>query len=292
MKKVMPKDFIKAKREGRKLAVVTAYTHYQARVADEAGVDGILVGDSLGMVIMGYESTLPVTMEEVMHHLRAVLSASPRALVIADMPFLSYEVSVAEAVRNAGSLIKAGAGAVKVEGGEEVVDVVEELVRAGIPVMGHVGLNPQRYLVRGGYRLAGKTASDAERVLRDALALEDAGAFSVVVEFTAAEVAKKVTEVLQIPTICIGSGPFCDGQVTVFHDILGINPEPPPFVKQFARTRELWLEALRAYVREVREGLFPGEGMYWGMRSDRDREEFENVVSNLVKMRRDRRASP
>lgn len=283
MRKVLPRDFIKAKKEGRKLAVVTAYTHHQARVADEAGVDGILVGDSLGMVIMGYESTLPVTMEEVMHHLRAVLSASPRALVIADMPFLSYEVSVAEAVRNAGSLIKAGAGAVKVEGGEEVADIIEELVRAGIPVMGHVGLNPQRYLVRGGYRLAGKTASDAERVFKDAIALEEAGTFSLVIEFTAAEVAKKITEVLNIPTICIGSGPFCDGQVVVFHDITGINPEPPPFIKPLARTRELWVDALRTYVREVREGAFPGEGMYWGMRSDRDREEFERSISGLMR---------
>jgi len=292
MRKVLPKDFIKAKKEGRKLAVVTAYTHHQARVADEAGVDGILVGDSLGMVIMGYRSTLPVTMNEIMHHLKAVLSASPKALVIADMPFLSYEVSVADAVRNAGSLIKAGADAVKVEGGEEVVDIVEELTRAGIPVMGHVGLNPQRYLVRGGYRLAGKTAADAERVVRDAIALEEAGVFSIVIEFTASEVAKKVTELLRIPTICIGSGPFCDGQVTVFHDILGINPEPPPFIKQYASTRKLWLEALQTYVKEVRGGSFPGEGMYWGMRSSEDREEFERIISDLVKRRRGSRASP
>jgi len=263
--KILPHHFIKMKRKGIKIVMVTAYTYYQARVADEAGVDGLLVGDSLGMVIMGYRSTLPVSMEEVLHHLKAVVNAGPRALIVADMPFLSYEVSREEAVRNAGVMLKAGADAVKLEGGLEVVDRVEALVKAGIPVMGHVGLNPQRYLVVGGYKLRGKRAEDAASIIEAAKALEDAGAFSVVIENTAREVAAEVTKALKIPTICIGAGPDCDGQILVIHDVLGINPEPPPFARKYADLYNIMKDALGRYASDVRSGRFPSEGEFWSM---------------------------
>lgn len=265
--KVTPYHFVKFKREGRRIVMVTAYEHVHARLADEAGVDGILVGDSLGMVVMGYRSTLPVTFREVAHHLRAVLSASPRALVVADMPFLTYEVSREEAVRNAGRYIKMGADAVKVEGGAEVVDRVEAMVKAGIPVMGHVGLNPQRYLVLG-MRVRGRTAEDGLRVLEDAKALEEAGAFSVVIEFTTAEVAAEVTKALRIPTICIGAGPHCDGQILVFHDLVGLNVSPPPFVKKYADGYEVFRRALATYAEEVRSGAFPDQAHYFTMKPE------------------------
>lgn len=260
--RVTPYHFIKAKREGRKLVMVTAYEYFQARLADEAGVDGILVGDSLGMVVMGYPSTIPVTFGQVAHHLKAVLSARPRALVVADMPFLTYEVSREEAVRNAGRYLKMGADAVKVEGGAEILDKVEAMVKAGIPVMGHVGLNPQRYLVHG-LRLRGRTAEDALKVYEDAKALEEAGVFSVVIEFTAAEVAAEVTKALKVPTICIGAGSACDGQILVFHDLVGLNPTPPPFVKKYAEGFEVFRNALKTYVEEVRSGVFPDERHYF-----------------------------
>ncbi|OYT47181.1 MAG: 3-methyl-2-oxobutanoate hydroxymethyltransferase [Desulfurococcales archaeon ex4484_42] len=253
------------KREGIKIVMITAYTYYQALIADAAGVDGILVGDSLGMVIMGYQSTLPVTLPQIVHHLKAVLNARPKALVVADMPFLSYEVSRDEAVRNAGKLIKLGADAVKVEGGTEIIDKVEAMIKAGIPVMGHIGLNPQRYLQLGGYKLRGKTVDDALKIIEDAKALEEVGVFSIVIEFTVAEVAKKVTEIVKIPTICIGSGPYCDGQVLVFHDLLGINPNPPPFAKVYVNGFELFKEAIKKYVSEVRQNVFPEEKHYYRM---------------------------
>ncbi len=260
--RVTPYHFVKAKREGRKLVMVTAYEHVQARLADEAGVDGILVGDSLGMVVMGYPSTISVTFNQVAHHLKAVLSARPRALVVADMPFLTYEVSREEAVRNAGRYLKMGADAVKVEGGVEILDKVEAMVKAGIPVMGHVGLNPQRYLVHG-LRLRGRTAEDALKVYDDAKALEEVGAFSVVIEFTAAEVAAEVTKALRIPTICIGAGSACDGQILVFHDLVGLNPTPPPFVRKYAEGFEVFKSALKAYAEDVRSGAFPDEKHYF-----------------------------
>jgi len=263
--KILPHHFIKMKREGIKIVMITAYTYYQALIADAAGVDGILVGDSLGMVIMGYQSTLPVTLPQIVHHLKAVLNARPKALVVADMPFLSYEVSRDEAVRNAGKLIKLGADAVKVEGGTEIIDKVEAMIKAGIPVMGHIGLNPQRYLQLGGYKLRGKTVDDALKIIEDAKALEEVGVFSIVIEFTVAEVAKKVTEIVKIPTICIGSGPYCDGQVLVFHDLLGINPNPPPFAKVYVNGFELFKEAIKKYVSEVRQNVFPEERHYYRM---------------------------
>ncbi len=271
--KVLPHHFIKMKKEGTKIVMVTAYTYYQALIADAAGIDGILVGDSLGMVIMGYKSTLPVTLPQIAHHLKAVLNAKPKALVVADMPFLSYEISKNEAVRNAGKLVKLGADAVKVEGGIEIIDKVEAMIKAGIPVMGHIGLNPQRYLQLGGYKLRGKTTDDAMKIIEDAKALEEAGVFSIVIEFTVAEVAKKVTELIKIPTICIGSGPYCDGQVLVFHDLLGINPNPPPFAKTYINGYELFKEAMRRYISDVKLGVFPEEKHYYHM----SKEEYDRL---------------
>ncbi|MEZ0290265.1 MAG: 3-methyl-2-oxobutanoate hydroxymethyltransferase [Sulfolobales archaeon] len=256
--KILPRHFIKYKKEKRKIVMITAYDYIQAMIADEAGVDGILVGDSLGMVIMGYKSTLPVTLNMIKHHLRAVLNASPKALVVADMPFLTYEISREEAVRNAGKMIRLGADAVKVEGGAEIVDKIEAMIRVGIPVMGHIGLNPQRFMIYG-LRLRGSTAEDAKKIIEDAKALEEAGVFSIVIEFTAAEVASEVSKILKIPTICIGSGVECDGQILVFHDLVGLTPSPPPFARRYANAREIFLDAIKRYVSDVRESKFPSE---------------------------------
>lgn len=263
-RRLRPSDFVKAKKRGERIVMVTAYDYHQALVASEAGVDGILVGDSLGMVIMGFPSTHPVTMGMIAHHLRAVANARPRSLVVADMPFMSYEISREQALRNAGKLIRLGADAVKLEGGVEIVDRVEALTKAGIPVMGHVGLNPQRSMITG-LRVRGRTAEEALEIVEASEALEEAGAFSIVIEHTSAEAAEEATRRLSIPTICIGSGPACDGQILVFHDLLGINPSPPPFAKKYLNARELFLDALKSYCDEVRRGVFPEKERYPSM---------------------------
>jgi len=274
--KITPRHFLKAKKEGRKIVMITAYDAIQAKIVDEAGVDGILVGDSLGMVVMGYRSTVPVTMSMIIHHLKAVLNASPKALVVADMPFLSYEISKEEALRNAGKLIKLGADAVKLEGGVEIIDIIEAMTRIGIPVMGHIGLNPQRYLLRG-LRLRGSDAEDAKKVFEDAKALEKAGVFSIVIEFTTSEVAAEVTRMLKIPTICIGSGPLCDGQILVFHDVVGLTPNPPPFARKYINALEIFSRAVENYVRDVREGSFPGRNEYYSM-DNKEYERFKKMI--------------
>lgn len=266
--KIYPHDFIKKKRLGEKIVMVTAYSYFDAVLADKAGIDGLLIGDSLGMVIMGYSSTLPVTLDEVKHHLKAVLNAKPKALVVADMPFLSYEVSKNEAIRNAGELIKIGADAVKIEGGSEVSDIVEALTKVGIPVMGHIGLNPQRYLMLGGYKLRGKNTDDAINIIESAKALQEAGVFSIVIEYTTWQVAAEVTKAIRVPTICIGAGAECDGQILVIHDLLGINPTPPPFVRKYADLYNEILKALSKYAEDVRKGAFPGPNEFWGMSED------------------------
>jgi 3-methyl-2-oxobutanoate hydroxymethyltransferase len=281
-KKIMPHHFIKMKKAGKKIAMVTAYDYYTAKVADEAGIDGILIGDSLGMVIMGYSTTLPVTMDEMIHHTKAVVNASPRALVVADMPFMSYEMSKEEALRNAGKFLRLGVDAVKIEGGVEVVDKVEAMTKSGIPVMGHIGLNPQRYLTLGGYKLRGKTAEDAYKLVEDAKALEEAGAFSIVIEFTTFEVAEAVTKILKIPTICIGAGYACDGQILVFHDLVGLNPNPPPFAKKYMNTYELFKEALERYANDVRNLIFPSSENFSRM----DPEEFRKFRDRIREERR------
>jgi 3-methyl-2-oxobutanoate hydroxymethyltransferase len=230
-----------------------------ARLFDRAGIDVLLVGDSLGSVIMGEETTLPVTLDAMVHHTRAVSRGARRALVVADMPFLSYQVTVPEAVRNAGRLLQeGGAAAVKIEGGRPMLDVVRRLVEIGIPVMGHLGLVPQSVHRLGGYRQQARSEDDAARLLEDARALEDAGAFSMVLESIPDGVAAAVTAAVGIPTIGIGAGPYCDGQVLVSYDALGLFEGPvPPFVKQYARIGELMVDAARSYADDVREGRYP-----------------------------------
>jgi 3-methyl-2-oxobutanoate hydroxymethyltransferase len=269
----------KMKQKGEKIVMVTAYDTITARLVDQAGVDMILVGDSLGMVVLGLPSTLQVTMEDMVRHTQAVARANPRAMIVGDMPFMSYEASTAEAVRNAGRLLAAGADAVKIEGGGlHYSDVIKAMTRAGIPVIAHVGLTPQRYKLLGGYRLAGKTAEEAREIIEDAVGAEEAGAFAVVIEYTAAEVAKKITEKLSIPTICIGSGPHCDGQVLVIHDLLGLTPTPPPFAKQYASLAETILKAVKTYAEEVRTTKFPGPEHYWGMKPG-EREKLDKLLA-------------
>jgi len=251
-------EFQKRKREGKKLIVVTAYDALFARIIEQAGIDVILVGDSLGVVVQGKKDTLSVTMDDMLYHTRLVAGAAKRALVIADMPFLSYQVSVNEAVRHAGQFLQAGAAAVKLEGGTEVADRVEAITRFGIPVMGHIGMTPQSVHRFGGYKVRGKERDSAERLLEDARALEAAGAFAVVLEAIPAELAGTITGSLAIPTVGIGAGPHCDGQVLVLYDLLGLFDEfVPKFVKPYAHLKADALQALRRYKEEVEQGKFP-----------------------------------
>ena len=267
MGRLTVRDIVKMK-GSRKIVMITAYDYPTAKLVDKAGVDMVLVGDSLGMVVYGFPSTHHVTMDMMVLHTSAVSKAVKRAMVVADMPFLSYEHSRREAVLNAGRLVRAGADAVKLEGGVEVADKVEAIVKAGIPVVGHIGLTPQRYLVLGGYRRRGRTVEDAKHIIEDAKALEEAGAFAIVIEFTAEEVAAEITQQLSIPTICIGSGRYCDGQVLVLHDVIGLSETPPPFAKKYADASKLVLEAVKNYVEEVRKGIFPSEEHVFHMKKD------------------------
>lgn len=253
--------FGEMKRSGDPIVMVTAYDAPTARIAEAAGADAVLVGDSLGMTVLGYESTLPVTLDDMVRHTAAVARSVTRPLVVADMPFGSYQASPDDAVANAVRLLaEAGASAVKVEGGRSVAPLVERMVSAGIPVMGHLGLTPQSVNVFGGYRVRAKETSEAIALVEDAVALEAAGAFAVVLELVPAEVAAIVTEELEIPTIGIGAGPSCDGQVQVFHDLVGLSTFTPRHAKRYADAERVLTDALAAYVREVREGAFPVEG--------------------------------
>jgi 3-methyl-2-oxobutanoate hydroxymethyltransferase len=250
---------IQARKGGDKIAVLTAYDHPTALLADEAGADVILVGDSLGMVCLGLPDTLGVTMADMLHHTKAVCRAAKRALVVADMPFLSYQTSIVDAVANAGRFLQeAGARAVKLEGGAEFAPHIRAMLSAGIPVMGHIGLTPQQVAVFGGFKAQGKTARAARALVNHARALAEAGCFALVLEAVPAEVAARISQEISIPTIGIGAGPDCDGQVLVFHDVLGLCPGlRPSFVKQYA---DLWTpakDALAAYCGEVRAGSFP-----------------------------------
>ena len=247
-------------REGQKLTMLTAYDYTFAQLVDEAGVDMVLIGDSLGMVVQGHSNTLPVTIDDLIYHTRCVARGVSRAHIMADMPFLSYQVSHEEAVMNAGLLIKAGAESVKIEGGEEMGDLVWYMNKIGIPVMAHVGLKPQSIHTMGGYKVQGKGRKDAETILNDAKILEEAGAFSLLLEGIPIEVAQKITEEVKIPTIGIGSGPCCSGQVLVIYDLLGANPSfKPRFVKAYADLHGTVQQAVGEYIREVREGEFPSE---------------------------------
>ncbi len=260
-KKVTIRTLQAKKRKGQPITMMTAYDYPTAKWVDEAGIDVILVGDSLGMVVLGYPNTLPVTMEVMLHHCKAVARGAQRALLVGDMPFMSYQVSVEEAVRNAGRFLQeAGMDAVKLEGGREQVNTVRALVDAGIPVMGHLGLTPQKIHQLGGFRVQGRTAVAAKRLVEDALALEKAGVFALVLEMVPAQVAKYISERLQVPTIGIGAGPHCDGQVLVFHDTVGMFEEfQPRFVKRYAEVGSVIREALKRYREDVESHRFPGE---------------------------------
>lgn len=260
MAKVTTVKLVEKKHKGEKIASVTAYDYSTAKVLDEAGIDFILVGDSLGMVVLGYENTLPVTMEDMIHHTKAVVRGTKHALVVADMPFMSYQVSIEETIRNAGRLIQeAGAGAVKLEGGRSMAETVARLVDIGIPVLGHIGMTPQSVHKFGGFKVQGKTESDAERILSDAKALEEAGAFGIVLELIPSELAKTVTASVSIPTIGIGGGVHCDGQVLIVDDMLGTYTDmQPKHNKKYADVHQVMSEAFENYIREVKEGAFPG----------------------------------
>jgi 3-methyl-2-oxobutanoate hydroxymethyltransferase len=247
------------KLRGEKIAMLTAYDALMARCLDRAGVDILLVGDSVGMVLLGFDTTLSVTLDMMVHHTRAVSRGAQRALVLADLPFLSYQIGPAEALRNAGRLIQeGGAQAVKIEGGQRNAETVERLVGAGIPVMGHLGLMPQSVHQLGGYRQQARSEEDAVLLLEDARALQQAGVFALVLECIPSKVARTVTEALSIPTIGIGAGPHCDGQVLVTHDALGLTGDAAPsFVKQFAHLGTLMAEGVKEYIQEVKDGRFP-----------------------------------
>jgi 3-methyl-2-oxobutanoate hydroxymethyltransferase len=248
-------DLRRWKAEGKRFAMVTAYDHPSARILDEAGIPVLLVGDSVGRNVLGYPSELPVTMEEMLHHTRAVVRGTQQAMVVADMPFMSFQLSVEEGVRNAGRLVKeGGAHAVKIEGPQ--LELVQRLLDIGIPAMGHVGLTPQSVNAFGGYRVQGRGEA-AAKILDQALALEKAGAFSVVLEAIPAELAADITRSVSIPTIGIGAGPHCDAQVLVLHDLLGITEQPPKFAKAYANLRDETARAAREFAREVAEGTFP-----------------------------------
>ncbi|MCX5904717.1 MAG: 3-methyl-2-oxobutanoate hydroxymethyltransferase [Proteobacteria bacterium] len=259
MKKITILDLQKMKDSGEKITMLTAYDYPTARMLDESGIDVLLIGDSVGNVMMGYENTLPVTIDDMVYHTRAVAKARKRALVVADMPFMSYQVSIEEARRNAGRLIQqGGAEAVKLEGGENMEAVIKALSEVDIPVMGHIGLTPQSIPRMGGYKIQGKDERQWQKLLADALAVERAGAFSVVLEAIPHELAKEITATLHIPTIGIGAGVNCDGQVLVINDVLGLSGSfRPKFVKQYVQLEPVIKKAVQDFITEVKEEKFP-----------------------------------
>jgi 3-methyl-2-oxobutanoate hydroxymethyltransferase len=254
-------------RRGEPIVMLTAYDFPSARLVDQAGADIILVGDTLGMVVLGYDTTVPVTMDEMLHHVKAVTRGAKRAFVVADMPFMSYQTGPTDALRNAARFLKeAGAHAIKLEGGVAVAETVRALVDAGIPTMGHIGLTPQAVHQFGGWKVQGKTPQSAIRLMNDALALERAGAFAVVLELVPAALAALISKRLRVPTIGIGAGAGCDGQVQVFHDLLGLFDEfTPKHTKRYLNAGELMRSALTAYASDVREGRFPTEEQSFSM---------------------------
>lgn len=250
----------KMKTEGKKISMLTAYDFLMAKILDEAGVDIILVGDSVGNVLLGYENTLPVTMDEMIHHTRTVSRGCSRAMVVGDMPFMSYQTSLGDALFNAGRFLKeAGAQAVKLEGGAGIKDIIKALTQIGIPVMAHVGLTPQSCHQLGGFKVQGKGNEEAHKIIDDALAVEEAGAFSIVLEAIPRQLASEISRKLTIPTIGIGAGPDCDGQVLVTHDMLGLTGRSPRFVKKFADLGLATKEAVTQYLIEVKQGSFPAD---------------------------------
>ena len=258
--KVTVLDVQQAKKENRKLTMLTAYDYPLGLMAAESGVDIVLVGDSLGMVVMGLEGTVAVTMEDMIHHLKAVVRGCKGPLIIGDMPFMSYNTSIREAIINAGRLMKeGGCDAVKLEGGIDFAPTIGTIVKAGIPVQGHIGLTPQTASALGGFKMQGKDAVAAKQIIDDARALEDAGVFSIIIEAVPAPLGKLVTNAVKVPIIGIGAGPDVDGQVLVFHDVVGLFDRfVPKFVKQYTNVRKIIIEALKEYNRDVQEGNFPG----------------------------------
>ncbi len=258
--RVTVQTLLTMKQTGRRVAVLTAYDYPTARFLDEAGADVLLVGDSLGMVVLGYDTTIAVTLADMIHHTRPVVRAAQRALVVTDLPFMTYQISPEEALRSAGRVMQeAGAHAVKLEGGAAMAPTVQRLVAAGVPVMGHIGLTPQSVHALGGYRVQGRTAEAAERLLADAGALAAAGAFAIVLELVPAPLARLITREVGVPTIGIGAGADCDGQVLVTHDLLGLYAgHVPRFVKRYADLAPTVQDAVTRYIREVRDGSFPG----------------------------------
>jgi len=272
-------DLASKKQDNLPITMLTAYDYSSAMLVDRGGIDVILVGDSLGMVMMGLESTVPVTMAEMLHHCRAVARGAKYAFLVGDMPFMSYQADVSEAVRNAGLFLKEGAmESVKIEGGREVAATAKAIVDAGIPVMGHIGLTPQSASKLGGYRVQGKTASEALRLLEDALLLEKAGCYSLVLEAIPEIVAKIISQRLSIPTIGIGAGKGCDGQVLVYHDLIGLFDRfQPKFVKQYANVSAVIGDAIREFSTDVRTGLFPARQHTYEM-EEAEQEELLNSI--------------
>ncbi|MFN3692149.1 MAG: 3-methyl-2-oxobutanoate hydroxymethyltransferase [Fervidobacterium sp.] len=241
------------------IVMITAYDYPSAKITSEAGIDLLLVGDSLGNVLLGYDSTIPVSMEDMLIHIRAVRRGAPNSFIVGDMPFLSYEISVEKAVENAGLMLKAGANAVKLEGGAEYAETIRRIVNAGIPVMGHLGFTPQSVNLLGGHRVQGRTPESVKKLLEDAKALEQAGCFAIVLELVVEDVAKMITESIKIPTIGIGAGRYCDGQVLVFHDVVGLTDLNLKFAKKYANTYEIMLNAVKSYKEEVKAQRFPAQ---------------------------------
>ncbi|HHV06618.1 MAG TPA: 3-methyl-2-oxobutanoate hydroxymethyltransferase [Firmicutes bacterium] len=258
------------KQAGKKIKMVTAYDYPTAVLVDKTEIELILVGDSLGMVVLGYEGTVPVTMDDMIHHTRPVVKGAPNTFIVGDMPFMSYNISQEDAIYNAGRIMKeGGADCVKLEGGTVMASTVKAIVDAGIPVMAHIGLTPQTASALGGFKVQGKDAKMANEIIEDALALEEAGAFSIVLECIPAQVAKVITEKLSIPTIGIGAGPWCDGQVLVTHDMLGLFDRfVPKFVKQYAKVGDIIVDAFKQYAEEVNTGVFPDKAHSFTMKEE------------------------
>ncbi|HXK99723.1 MAG TPA: 3-methyl-2-oxobutanoate hydroxymethyltransferase [Acetomicrobium sp.] len=269
-KKIPIPDFKELKRQGKKIRMVTAYDYPTAVIIEKTDIEMILVGDSLGMVVLGYDGTVPVTVEDIIHHAKPVVKGAPNTHIVADMPFMSYQVSIEDAIRNAGRLIKeSGADSVKLEGGLDYAPTVKAIVKAGIPVMGHIGLTPQTAGSLGGFKVQGKDAKAAQNLIDSAIALEDAGAFAIVLECIPAPLAKIISQKLTIPTIGIGAGVYCDGQVLVTQDMLGLFDRfVPKFVKQYAQIGQLELEAFNKYAEEVALGVFPDDAHSFSMKEE------------------------
>jgi len=269
-KKLLVADLWKMKEEGKKISMITAYSYPQGLIVDEAGIDIILVGDSLGMVELGYPDTVPVTMEEMLMHTKAVVRGVKRAHVVGDMPFMSYNISIEQAVTNAGILYKeGGADSIKLEGGQEVADVVAAIHKAGIPVFGHIGLTPQTAAMMGGFKVQGKSLDAAKKSVDDALALQDAGAFALILEAIPKQLAQIITEKVDIPTVGIGGGMHCDGQVLVLHDMVGLFKRfTPKFVKVYADTYTTQVEAVKEFIGDVKKENFPLDEHSFSMKDD------------------------